>query len=184
MKKLLLMMIMTVAVLLASGCTNGANPEEGTTGQENEVVREKVIDITSAPSDVQFYEPMGRYKSNIINDENEDIISLYTSAQRDKKGEMMWDDSQDWVLQAETENGVYELYRERIHGSAYMNVSDYYNDGAEEKVITLLISSNAHNEIREYRFNGESFVETIAYTTDDVANEGISSLYTSIPDYE
>ena len=65
-----------------------------------------------------------------------------------------------------------------------MNVSDYYNGGEEEKVISLYIFANTFNEIREYRFDGENFVEEIVYSTDSAAKEGIGMLYSSVPKYE
>ena len=69
-----------------------------------------------------------------------------------------------------------------------MNVADYYNLGEEEKVISLIISSNASHEVREYRYDdsldGACFTETIAFTTNDTADEGINNLYSSIPSYK
>ena len=79
------------------------------------------------------------YSADITGDGEDDMITLYTSVQRDMSGELMWDDTQEWVLQAETAEGVYDLYDERIHGNAYMNVADFYNEDGDIKVISLII---------------------------------------------
>ncbi|MBQ3038050.1 MAG: hypothetical protein IJD30_02610 [Clostridia bacterium] len=183
MKKIFVIGSVVFALLLCA-CKQTENYENELHTQKPEIT-EKVI-AGNPPHDVEkyLYEPVARYTTNIISDENEDIITLYTSAQRDMRGDMMWDDTQDWVLQVKTGNEIRELYKQRLHGSVYFNVSDYYNDGADEKVITLFITTNASNEIREYRYNGENFVEKVVYTSDEAANEGIGRHYTSIPMYE
>ena len=150
MKKLLMLLVCVLTLGMTFGCANN-NTEEPI---------ENITKIeVSADVNVSGYELLGEYSCDIIGGVNEDDIKLYTSAKRDKKGELMWDDSQGWVIICETDNGVYELYNERIHGNAYMMVSDFYNDGQEEKVITLLVESNTAYEIREYRYKDGVFVE-------------------------
>ena len=198
MKKFFLMIIPILSVMLASGC--GGNGQNNTEQPNNEVVtntenpieenkHEAKIVGNNPPTDTEGFEPVGRYEFDIDGDGEEDTVTLYTSAMRDEKGDMMWDDSHIWLLQAERANNeVNDLFSQRLGGRVYMNVSDYYNSGEEEKVITLIISSNAFHEIREYRYDdtlsGACFTETTVYTTDEAANEGIGNLYSSIPDYE
>lgn len=189
MKRKLFLVLTVLSVMLVSGCTtNGGNNEITpipTPGIENrEVKYTRLIEKSNNPVKVDNYEPMGRFLTNVINDEKEDKITLYTSAMRDKRGNMMWDDTQNWVLQVETEDGVYDLYDERIHGFCYVNVSDYYHDQTSEIVISLYIESNAFNEVRVYRVAKGEFIETIEYSTNEIASEGISKLYSSVPDYE
>lgn len=185
MKKMFVISTMAF-MLFISACTPVQNEtNENILHTDEPQIEEKIVG-NNPPHDVDkyMYEPVARYTTNIISEENEDIITLYTSAQRDMRGDMMWDDTQDWVLQVKTGNEVRELYKQRLHGSVYFNVSDYYNDGIDEKVITLFITTNASNEIREYRYNGENYIETVVYTSDEAANEGIGRHYTSIPMYE
>lgn len=188
MKKMLFTTGLIMSFLLCGcaaeqGKTDNQQTQEPT--QTAEAVKEtKKINVTSTPKDVGKWEPLGRYSVDMTGDGEDDTITLYTSAQRDMKGEIMWDDTQEWVLRAETAEGVYELYNERIHGNAYMNVADFYNKDEDSKVISLIIAGNSFNEIREYSFNGKEFEEKIAYSTDDIAEEGINSFYSSIPAYE
>ena len=181
-----------IAVLSVSGCnvakehdenTDIINPPEEQT--DNVVVdnHTKSIQISSQPSDVSLFEPMGKYEGGITKNENDDLITLYTSATRGDDGQMQWDDSQEWILQVETDDGVYELYNERIQGNVYMSVSDYFSDKGDKSVITLFIVTNTSNEVREYSYSDKSFEERITYTTNDFANEGINPLYSSIPQY-
>ena len=189
--KRMIIALSAIACLMIAGCqfetkseNNSDNDKE--TISETEIDNRKLTIVGNNPSyeDIDKFEPLAQFFEDIIKDGNSDKITLYTSAGRDMKGEMMWDDSQVWILRIETENGIHDLYNERISGYAYMNVSDYYNGGESEKVISLYIFANTFNEIREYRFDGENFVEEIVYSTDSTAKEGIGTLYSSVPKYE
>ena len=96
----------------------------------------------------------------------------------------MWDDTQEWIVQVETDDGVYELYKSKVHGNVYMNVSDFYTDNGDKKVVTVFVTTNASNEVREYIYEDNSFVEHFVYTTDTLANQGINPMYTTIPQYK
>lgn len=171
-----------IGCVMLCGCVpNGQTSEQSESPKPTEAV--KKINTTASPKDTSDFEPMGRYETDITGDGSEDLITLYTSAERSENGEMLWDDTQEWLLSAETENGVYELYSERIHGFAYMNVADFYKETGDEKVVSVYIAGNAVNELREYSFSDNAFNENIAYSTDKTAKEGINSLYSSIPEY-
>lgn len=190
-KKMLTALFATI--MLLSGCSfneeekdekdieNTAEPFQ--TVEKEEISR--IIDLAEEPIDVSGWEPMGKYECDVLNNSKQQTITLYTSAQRDKKGDMMWDDTQQWVLKVETEDGEYDLYSERIHGYAYMGVYDYYGDEDEDKVITLYAETNSGNRIINYVFNEEGqFEERLVYSDNDYATSGTSMLYTSIPEYE
>ena len=184
MKKILMLIIVLSMVCACTPTKNvTTNETVETPGTVTPVKEEKVNIIEKSNEEMSFdnFELLGQYDVQI----DEDVeCNLYTSAQRDKKGELMWDDSQEWVLEAKTSLGTYVLYDERISGRAYMNVINSYNDDQEETIINLHIYANTYNEIREYRFNGEAFEERLIYSTDETSNQGIGELYTSIPSYE
>ena len=179
MKKILFA-IFAICMLTACTKTEPVINDEPVVQEENV----KIISMAGEDKSLDNFELLGQHTVAIDGIEKETCISLYTSAMRDKKGELMWDDTQEWVLSAETALGNYMLYDERINGRAYMKVIDSYNDDGDEIVINLHIYANTYNEIREYRFNGEEFEERICYTTDETSTQGISELYSSIPDYE
>lgn len=96
-------------------------------------------------------------KVDIDNDNKEEIIELYTTAQRDKNGEMMWDDGQKWFLLVHDEDKEYILFDEYVQigtlefwvftskndyhiltlqtGSAVLKLSDYTYDIERESFV-------------------------------------------------
>jgi len=110
-------------------------------------------------------------------DENEKI-SLLTSAKKDSDGHFMWDDIREWVLLVENEQGIYPLYNAKNHATLSMNVSEHYlENGETEDVIRLTISSSAGYEIREYTFSDGVFAEKIAYDTGAINELSINKYY-------
>ncbi len=182
MKKIL---VLVTALIMLTACTP-TEPVVNENIDNPEPVEDRFNLITKSNEDINYddYELLGHYTVDIDGIDEEVDISLYTSAQRDKMGNIMWDDSQDWFLTAKVSDGVYMLYNGRINGRAYMKVMKSYNDNLEETLINLHIYANTHNTIMEYSFNGENFEERIRYTTDETSKHGVSELYTSIPDYE
>ena len=179
MKKILCM-IFAVCMLTACTTTEPVINDEPLVQTEDV----KLIGKTDDTKNLDDFELLGQHTVEIEGIEKETCISLYTSAIRDKKGDLMWDDTQEWVLRAETAFGNYVLYDERTNGRAYMKVFNSYNEDGDEIIINLHIYANTYNEIREYRFDGQEFEERIRYTTDETSTQGISELYSSIPDYE
>lgn len=188
MRKKIIISFALIGILAIGGCsrldeTNEINPVE-TNKPINDEAKLKIISISENPKDISDFEIVGEeYYCDIDGDEEEEKIALHTSAQKED-GYFMWDDSHDWILRVEDGDNIYELYNEHIHGKIYMSVYDYYNDGNANKVISLNISESASNEIREYTNSDGNFYENIVYTTNTKANEGISELYSTIPDYE
>lgn len=176
MKKILAVMLL-LCMMTACATTQPVTNDEPIVETDNI----KLISIQTQEKELDDFELLGEYTAQI---DGESYIRLYTSAQRDKKGELMWDDTQEWVLRAETKSGNYVLYDERTNGRAYMKVFESYNEDGDEIVINLHIYANTYNEIREYRFNGQDFEERIRYTTDETSTHGISELYSSIPQYK
>lgn len=96
-------------------------------------------------------------KVDIDNDNKEEIIELYTTAQRDEDGEMMWDDGQKWFLLVHDEDKEYILFDEYVQigtlefwvftskndyhiltlqtGSAVLKLSDYTYDIERESFV-------------------------------------------------
>lgn len=188
MKKILMILFSVIFVLAVCGCNNEQVQNEPKDQQTEVVKHEEKLVGNNPPADVSGFEPLGKYEYDIDGDGNLDAVTLYTSAQRDKRGDLMWDDSQVWILQAELNGRPHTLFSGRFNGRVYMNVADYYNQGDEEIVITLIIDTNASHEIREYRYDenldGALFKEKTVFTTNDIANQGIGNRYSSIPDYE
>ena len=101
-------------------------------------------------------------------DDVEETVTLYTSAEKDSHGDFMWDDSQDWILAVEGNNGNYTLYEEHARGQLELFVSEYYEKDGERPAIRLMISTSAGFEIREYTYGNESFREETVYNAGDI----------------
>ena len=184
MKKILLV-IMAVFMLTACGDSKPVSVDPDDIMNKVQSRYGEMISISKVYLNYDEFELMGQCYVDAFGDgTRQSCVSLRTTAQRDKNGEMMWDDSQEWALDVATEKGCYVLYDQRISGRAYLNVYKAYSEESEEYVISLYINGKTYNEVREYRFDGEYFNETVSYTTDEVATQGISEIYSSFPDYE
>lgn len=115
------------------------------------------------------------YEWDINSDGKEDTISLYTSAEKEGD-EILWDDSQKWVLEVKTDEGYYILLNQNIsNGRVYFDF-DEVEDGSY--VITLYISSTLGMNIKQYTYNKTGFVETQIYQSNSINN-----LHSGIPTY-
>ena len=183
MKKTLFPILLTLCLL--SGCNTAVTTTNPDVLPEEENI--KLIPKQN-PEDEAFdfdnYELLGECHTDFREIENEEVVHLYTSAKRDKKGTLMWDDTQEWLLTFTTDDASYVLFNERIPGTAYMKVLDMYSEQKDTTVINLHVYANTYHEIREYRFNNDAFEERVLYTTDDLADQGISELYSTIPEYK
>lgn len=104
----------------------------------------------------------------------EEIISMYTDAEKGPDGEIMWDDGQDWVILVEGEDGDYVLFNEYVQiGSidffVYTIDEDFY--------VSTLQSGTANLSLTEYKFNRdkEEFKSSVKFATEG----NVNMIYTS-----
>ncbi len=134
--------------------------EEESVGKEEQIEkREKFTAIFPSTDrlDTSDLTLLDSVKVDIDNDNKEEIIELYTTAQRDKDGEMMWDDGQKWFLLVHDEDKEYILFDEYVQigtlefwvftskndyhiltlqtGSAVLKLSDYTYDIERESFV-------------------------------------------------
>lgn len=126
---------------------------------------------------------IGEMEYAITAEDAVDTITLSTSAIREE-GELMLDDSQEWLLSVDTANGIYPLYRGHTHGTPYMEFSEFYVGDEAIPVITLYVFSSAGTQVQQYHWRDGAFYETTIYTSDDEADGGINRIYSTIPAYE
>lgn len=148
--------------------------------QQNEVT--SVIPISQTLKMTNDWTILGDYSAQLTWNDEYDRVVLGTSA-KTVNGEIMWDDSQYWTIAVLNENGAYNLFSERVTGQVYMEVGEAFFNGMTTPVVTAYIFGGADREVRNYTFNGESFDETIVYTTRQFSTGGINSLYTTFPEY-
>lgn len=104
-------------------------------------------------------------------------LSLYTSAQK-YDGEIIWDDSQKWVVEiADPDGGYYTLYDQLVsNGSVYYDIVKKDDGGSVINVYTL---TGAGTTIKQYSKTSNGYEEKELY------NSGaVNRVYSSMPDYE
>ncbi|MEE1224326.1 MAG: hypothetical protein UH081_03600 [Clostridia bacterium] len=96
------------------------------------------------------------YEWDINSDGEEEKVSLYTSAEKDGD-EILWNDSQKWVLEVKNSEGYYILLNQNIsNGRAYFDVDEISD---EVYAITLYITSSQGISIKQYTYDKTGFVE-------------------------
>ncbi len=116
------------------------------------------------------------YECDINSDGAEETISLYTSAETDS-GEILWDDSQKWVLEVRAGKDYYILLNQNIsNGRVYFDI-DELKDGTYG--ITVYTVSGVGTAIKQYTYSKTGFVEKAVYTA---ASE--NKLHSGIPSYK
>ena len=116
------------------------------------------------------------YECDISADNSEETINLYTSAET-SDGEILWDDSQKWVLEVQAEDGVYTLLNQNIsNGRVYFDVDEVNNN---TYAITVYTVSSAGTNIKQYTYSKTGFIEKQVY-----AAASINNLHSGIPAYK
>lgn len=167
MKKIVLI----AALLLAlCSCTSGEQPSDSAKPVISPNVTQQAIKeykTIGKEENNEKYENFNEYQDcayDFDHDDVEENITLYTSAQKDDNGEFMWDDSQNWILAVEGNNGSYTLYEAHERGKLELFVSENYGENGEEyPSIRLMISTSSGFEIREYTYRDGNFREEVVY---------------------
>lgn len=111
---------------------------------------------------IEDYTLLDSYKFDINGDGTEEIIGLYTTAQRDSKGEIMWDDGQVWILAVHGVDKDYELYNNYVQ----LGSIQFYVFTADDTFhITTVENTTAGLKLTDYVYNKseDSFTPEIHY---------------------
>lgn len=138
---------------------NNIVKEEHKEEETEEEVREKFTAIfpSSDKLDISELTLLDRENIDFNGDGKLDTISMFTTAQRDENGEMMWDDGQKWFLLINDEDNEYVLFDDYVQlgtlqfwvftskdeyhimtlqtGSAVLKLSDYTYDYKKESFV-------------------------------------------------
>lgn len=140
----LLILVITYKQYLSKSTT-----ENNTINQENET---QIIFESKEQKSIENLTLLEQYNIDIDEDNEEENIMLYTSAEKATDGEIMWDDGQSWLMLVKDKDREFVLFDEyiqlgelklwvytaeennKIHittlqpGSASMHMSDYIFD--------------------------------------------------------
>lgn len=107
-----------------------------------------------------------------LSDDTKAEVKLYTSAEKDADGEFIWDDGNQWVLEAVTDNGSFYTLINKYVQLGNVNITV----GADEKgdcVITAVISTGTGLSVEKYTYNGTAFEGQTVY------NSGVLNIWGS-----
>ncbi|HYF81804.1 MAG TPA: hypothetical protein VEB00_02075 [Clostridia bacterium] len=140
----------------------------------------KLIEAVASDSiNTEGMTKLGEFSNDIDMDNIEEKIELFTAAGRDEKGEMGWDDGQDWVLVVRDGDKSYPLLSQYVQlGVVYFTVS---NSGEEPtQNITVIVAEGASFSMMGYAFDKEKngFREEPLYKSEDDC-----WIYSSMPSY-
>ena len=198
MKKMIIL-ILTAAMLLLSGCQKTSDlirpheeeepvpvpvTEETENNEENAEPVTKIV-LSQTLNMTNDWTIMGDYNMALTKSGKKDRIILATSAQS-VNGEMQWDDSQYWTLAVVTDNGAYNLFYERFQGFAFFEINEAYLQGIATPVITIYAFSGVDREIRNYiySYDEDAFIEKQIFTTKVFSTGGINNIYSNFPEYK
>lgn len=175
-----------LAACMLSSCTGGQqNPQSGTSASPTAAV---TAEPSAAPKTLlqadtvsrvqEGWTEISKYRYDIDGDGERETLRLCTDAKRGANGEVLWDDSHNWVLEMTDASNIFTLYNGRIsNGIPYFEV---YEDKDAKICVGLTVSSGAGYEIKKYVY----IKDKKAFETEDVYTEnGINRLYTSIQEY-
>lgn len=115
-------------------------------------------------------------KADVNGDGADEVIGLYTSAETDG-GEILWDDSQKWVLEVNINGEYYILLNQSIsNGRVYFDI-DELKDGTN--AITIYNVSAVGTSIKQYTYSKTGFVEKSVYNS-----ESVNKQHSGIPAYK
>ena len=123
---------------------------------------------------------LAEYAGDLDADNQEEQIELLTSAGRDTKGNIMWDDGQKWLLLVRDGADYYPLFQEYVQlGSVYYSVVGYDNNSLPK--VTVLVSTGAGLVLTNYAYEPEKKGFRIEPVYESKAN---NLQFTSLPGYE
>lgn len=178
--KLSLFLIIISILVVSFGCSPNQKPVEPSVPDDiidNENVKEKpdsiVIEATNKVN-TDGLSLLDSYEFDIDGNGNDEIISLYTTAEKDANGEIIWDDGQNWKLLVEGIDKDYILFDDYVQlGSikfyAYTSQDSFY--------ITTIQTGTADLKLTEYNFDKQdnNFISKVKFE----AVNNVNMLYSS-----
>lgn len=179
MKKWFCMLIIILNILfIASGCKEKVEPSLDV----EEVPKYDSFTIKASDQDPRtkdFPTMLREFSFDFDSDKEDEKIELYTAAGRDEKGQMMWDDGQNWLLVVADKDKYYTLFSEYVQlGQIHFSVSYVGEDRIPH--ISILRETGSSTQMFDYAYNIEKdeFIGGIVYSSIDK-----NQVYSSIPGY-
>lgn len=130
---------------------------------------DKTVISQSEKFDTEHLTLLDSYIIDIDEDGEEENITMYTRAEKDKNGNIMWDDGQDWMVLVEGKDKDYILFNDYVQlGTIQLFIYTIDNDF----YIATIQTGTANLKMTEYKFNRESkeFEATVNFNTSGNVN--------------
>lgn len=180
-KKLSLFLMIITILAVSFGCSPKQKPiepnipnDEGVKTEDPEEEPNSTIIEATNKVNTDNLSLLDSYEFDIDGNGNYEIISLYTTAEKDENGEVIWDDGQNWKLLVEGIDKDYILFDDYVQlGSikfySYTSEDDFY--------ITTIQTGTANLKLTEYHFNKQdnNFISKVKFE----AKNNVDMLYSS-----
>ncbi|WP_353096158.1 hypothetical protein [Tissierella praeacuta] len=136
----------------------------------NEHIGKDSFEIKSAEKwDTKELTLLDSYTIDFDKDGTDETISIYTTAQKDEKGNIAWDDGQNWTLLVEDTDKDYILFNDYVQLG---NIQFYVYTVEDEFYISTIQTGTANLKLTEYKFikDENQFIGTSKFETTGDAN--------------
>lgn len=136
--------------------------EQGIEGETSEIRSQDKVDISNLTLLDQYI-----YDFNL--DGFDEKISMYTAAQKDEKGNIMWDDGQRWLFIVEGKDEDYVLFDDYVQiGTINYHV---YTEDDEFNIVTSHVGT-ANLTLSSYKYNNneQKFMKSTSFDTSGNVN--------------
>lgn len=182
MRRISYTLLFVFLILVLNGCQK--SEQTSIPLQPGNKVENSLIEaVPSELIDTKRMTKLDEFSYDLDLDNSEEKIELYTAAGRNEKGEMGWDDGQNWLLVVWDGQKAYPLLSEYVQlGSVYFTVSKNGIEDASKEIshINAIINTGTEFSVTTYSFNKDKggFVGGIVYDSKDT-----NFVHTSIPGY-
>lgn len=160
-KTVMMMSLAMLTLVLSVGCMN-PEPEKPDTKQsqqtENTGQTEKAtkfIEASRELKDTNELTLLDEFEIDIEGDGQMEYVQMFTAAQRDQSGNIMWDDGQNWLLTVRGEGKEYVLFE----GYVQLGEIKYwaYTAGSDSKLhITTLQPGSASLQVMDFEYDADT----------------------------
>lgn len=136
--------------------------EEGIDGETREIKAQPKVDLSNLTL-------LDQYIFDCNSDGFEEKISMYTAAQKDGKGNIMWDDGQKWLFIVEGKDEDYVLFDDYVQiGTINYHV---YTEDDDFNIVTSHVGT-ANLTLSNYRYDKEKqiFIQSTSFDTSGNVN--------------
>lgn len=194
--------LLCASMVLVSGCTSNKDLQS-----ENEKLKQTVTDLqtqvadlqdqlqnvgvpngestlitatTTNPTSERSWTKLSSFDFDYDLDGTEETLTLYTTAERDDKGNLMWDDGQEWLLLLKDGTSYYSLFKQYVQlGSVFFTVTQGTQDSVPR--IDVIETTAASFRITDIAYDAAKN----AYASKQVYDSGeLNRFFTSMPDYQ